>query len=75
MNEIDTIIMGMSTAVPNAISTQVSAHSTGAMQINSALNQQRNNMTAISNYVMGVKKMGSGKLKHKESGLFRKGRF
>lgn len=75
MNEIDTIIMGMSTAVPNAISIQVSAHSTGAMQINSALSQQRNNMTAISNYVMGVKKMGSGKLKHKESGLFRKGRF
>lgn len=75
MNEIDTIIMGMSTAVPNAISTQVSAHSTGLMQINSALNQQRDSMMGITNYVMEVKKMGSGKLKHKESGLFRKGRF
>ncbi|WP_213280166.1 RebB family R body protein [Chryseobacterium indologenes] len=75
MNEIDTIIMGMSTAVPNAISTQVNAHSTGAMQINSALNQQRNNMTAISNYVMGVKKMSPKNMKIKELETIRKGRF
>ncbi|WP_164976938.1 RebB family R body protein [Chryseobacterium sp. CH1] len=49
MDEINVIITGMSTAVPQAISTQVSAHSTGQMQINSALNQQRNNMTGIGN--------------------------
>lgn len=75
MNEINTIITGMSAAVPSAISTQVSAHSTGLMQINSALNQQRDSMIGITNYVMGVKKMGSGKLKYRELGIFKKGRF
>lgn len=75
MNEINTIIAGMSTAVPQAISTQVSAHSTGVMQINSALNQQRDSMMGITNYVMGLKKMSSGKLKYRELGTFKKGRF
>ncbi|MGV2450202.1 UNVERIFIED_CONTAM: RebB family R body protein [Ralstonia mannitolilytica] len=72
MNEIDTIITGMSTAVPQAISAQVSAHSTGQMQINSALNQQRNAMTGISHYVMGLKKMSSKNIKIKELESFRK---
>ncbi|MGG1921671.1 MULTISPECIES: RebB family R body protein [Chryseobacterium] len=75
MNEIDTIITGMSTAVPQAISAQVSAHSTGQMQINSALNQQRNAMTGISHYVMGLKKMSSKNIKIKELESFRKQRF
>ncbi|MDR4892746.1 MULTISPECIES: hypothetical protein [unclassified Chryseobacterium] len=75
MNEIDAMITGMSTAVPQAITTQVSAHSTGAMQINSALNQQRNNMTAMSNYVMGLKKMSPKNSKIKELEIFRKERF
>lgn len=72
MNEIDTIVTGMSTAVPQAISAQVSAHSTGQMQINSALNQQRNAMTGISHYVMGLKKMSSKNIKIKELESFRK---
>ncbi|MFP8894553.1 hypothetical protein [Chryseobacterium sp. EZn1] len=75
MNEIDTIITGMSTAVPQAISAQVSAHSTGQMQINSALNQQRNAMTGISHYVMGLKKMSFKNIKIKELESFRKQRF
>ncbi|MBP1167953.1 hypothetical protein JOE44_004837 [Chryseobacterium sp. PvR013] len=75
MNEIDAMITGMSTAVPQAITTQVSAHSTGAMQINSALNQQRNNMTAMSNYVMGLKKMSPKNSKIKELEILRKERF
>lgn len=75
MNEIDTIIMGMSTAVPQAISTQVNAHSTGSMQINSALNQQRNAMTGISNYVMSLKKMSPQNIKIKELGTLKKDRF
>ncbi|MCJ7932671.1 MAG: RebB family R body protein [Chryseobacterium sp.] len=75
MNEINTMITGMSTAVPQAISMQVSAHSTGLMHINSALNQQRDSMLGISNYVMGVKKMNPGKLKYRELGTFKKGRF
>ncbi|MEJ5049782.1 RebB family R body protein [Chryseobacterium culicis] len=75
MNEIDAMITGMSTAVPQAITTQVSAHSTGAMQINSALNQQRNNMTAMSNYVMGLKKMSPKNMKIKELETIRKERF
>ena len=68
MNEIDTIVTGMSTAVPQAISAQVSAHSTGQMQINSALNQQRNAMTGISHYVMGLKKNESQKYKAQANG-------
>lgn len=75
MNEIDVIITGMSTAVPQAISTQVSAHSTGQMQINSALNQQRNTMTSISNYVMGLKKMSPKNIKLKQLETFKKERF
>ncbi|PWW17202.1 RebB family R body protein [Chryseobacterium sp. AG844] len=75
MNEIETIITGMSTAVPQAISAQVSAHSTGQMQINSALNQQRNAMTGISHYVMGLKKMSPKNTKIKELESFRKQRF
>lgn len=75
MNEIDTIVTGMSTAVPQAISAQVSAHSTGQMQINSALNQQRTAMTGISHYVMGLKKMSPKNIKIKELESFRKQRF
>ncbi|QBA20232.1 hypothetical protein EU348_03235 [Chryseobacterium indologenes] len=75
MNEIDTIVTGMSTAVPQAISAQVSAHSTGQMQINSALNQQRNAVTGISHYVMGLKKMSPKNIKIKELESFRKQRF
>jgi len=75
MNEITTAVIGMSTALPAAISAQVSAHSTGIMQINSALNQQRDAMLGMSNYVMGIKKMGSGRLRGKDPLPFRKGRF
>jgi hypothetical protein len=75
MNEINTSIIGMSASVPAAISMQVQAHSTGLMHINSALNQQRDAMLGMSNYVMGIKKMGSGKLRYRESAVFRKGRF
>ncbi|WNI38348.1 hypothetical protein [Chryseobacterium sp. SG20098] len=75
MNEIDTIVTGIYTAVPQAISAQVSAHSTGQMQINSALNQQRNAMTGISHYVMGLKKMSPKNIKIKELESFRKQRF
>nr|WP_315034167.1 RebB family R body protein [uncultured Chryseobacterium sp.] len=74
MNEINTIVTGMSAAIPHAISTQVSAHSTGLMQINSALNQQRDSMMGITNYVMGVKKMSSGKLRYRELEALKKGR-
>ena len=75
MNEITTAVIGMSTSLPAAISAQVSAHSTGIMQMNSALNQQRDAMLGIGNYVMGIKKMGSGRLQCKTSLPFRKGRF
>lgn len=75
MNEINTAVLGMSASLPTAISAQVSAHSTGLMQINSALNQQRDAMMGISNYVMGIKKMNSGKLKYRQLAGFRKGRF
>ncbi|REC79390.1 hypothetical protein DRF60_06075 [Chryseobacterium elymi] len=74
MNEINTAVMGMSASVPAAISMQVSAHSTGVMHINSALNQQRDAMLGMSNYVMGIKKMGSGRLKLKGS-ISGRGRF
>ncbi|KFF19199.1 RebB family R body protein [Chryseobacterium sp. JM1] len=75
MNEINTAVMGMSASVPAAISMQVSAHSTGLMHINSALNQQRDTMLGMSNYVMGLKKMSSGKVRIKSSIAFGKGRF
>ncbi|MCS3528671.1 RebB family R body protein [Chryseobacterium sp. JUb7] len=75
MNEINIAVVGMSASLPAAISAQVSAHSTGLMHINSALNQQRDAMLGMSNYVMGVKKMGSGRLKCKDPLPFRKGRF
>ncbi|UKB81010.1 RebB family R body protein [Chryseobacterium sp. MEBOG07] len=75
MDEINVIITGMSTAVPQAISTQVSAHSTGQMQINSALNQQRNAMNGISSYVMGVKKMSPKNIKLKQLETIKKERF
>ncbi|CAH0169937.1 RebB family R body protein [Chryseobacterium sp. Bi04] len=75
MDEINVLITGMSTAVPQAISTQVSAHSTGLMQMNSALNQQRNAMAGISNYVMGLKKMSPKNIKIKELEILKKERF
>lgn len=75
MNEINTAVLGMSASLPAAISAQVSAHSTGMMQINSALNQQRDAMVGIGNYVMGVKKMHAGKVRYKDLSGFRKGRF
>ncbi|WP_223605707.1 RebB family R body protein [Chryseobacterium sp. OSA05B] len=74
MNEINTAVMGMSASVPAAISMQVSAHSIGLMHINSALNQQRDAMLGMSNYVMGLKKMSSGRIKLKGS-IAGKGRF
>ncbi|MDR6368904.1 hypothetical protein J2795_000858 [Chryseobacterium bernardetii] len=75
MNEIDAIITGMSTAVPQAISAQVSAHSTGQMQINSALNQQRTAITGIGHYVMGLKKMSPKNIKLRQLEAIKKGRF
>lgn len=75
MKEINTAVMGMSASLPAAISMQVSAHSTGLMQINSALNQQRDAMLGMSNYVMGIKKMGSGKSKLNRSIALGRGRF
>lgn len=75
MNEIDAIITGMSTAVPQAISAQVSAHSTGQMQINSALNQQRTAITGIGHYVMGLKKMSPKNIKLKQLEAIKKERF
>lgn len=62
MSDINTIVLGMSSSVTNAISTQVNAHSTGLMQMNSAAHQQQNGILGISNTVMGIKKMHSGKL-------------
>ncbi len=75
MNEIDAIITGMSTAVPQAISAQVSAHSTGQMQINSALNQQRTAITGIGHYVMGLKKMSPKNIKLRQLEAIKKERF
>ncbi|MDQ1854934.1 hypothetical protein [Chryseobacterium sp. WLY505] len=75
MNEIDTIVTGMSTAVPQAISAQVSVHSTGQMQINSALNQQRNAITGINHYVMGLKKMSPKNIKLRQMEAIKKDRF
>jgi len=74
MNEINTAVMGMSASVPAAISMQINAHSMGIMHINSSLNQQRDAMLGMSNYVMGIKKMGSGRLKLKGS-ISGRGRF
>jgi len=75
MNEINTAVLGMSTSLPAAISAQVSAHSTGLMRINSALNQQRDAVLGMGNYVMGVKRTGSGKLKYRDFETIRKRRF
>ena len=73
-NQINTEIVGMSVAVPAAISMQVSAHSTGLMYEQSVLNQHRDSLIGLSNSVMGIKKMGSRKLK-KELMMLRKSRF
>lgn len=74
-NEINTEIVGMSPAVPTAISMQVNAHSTGIMYEQSVLNQQRDALLGLSNSVMGVKKMGAKRLKQTEAMLLRRGRF
>jgi hypothetical protein len=73
-NQINTEIVGISPAVPTAISMQVSAHSTGLMYEQSVLNQHRDSLIGLSNSVMGIKKMGSRKLK-KELMMLRKSRF
>jgi hypothetical protein len=73
-NQINTEIVGMSPSVPAAISMQVSAHSTGLMYEQSVLNQHRDSLIGLSNSVMGIKKMGSRKLK-KELMMLRKSRF
>lgn len=75
MNEINTAVIGMSASVPAAISAQVSAHSTGLMHINSALNQQRDAMLGMSNYVMGLRKMSSGTFRLKSSKISGRRRF
>jgi hypothetical protein len=74
-NEINLEVVGMSPTVPTAISMQVNAHSTGIMYEQSVLHQQRDALIGLSNSVMGIKKMASKKLKHKELTGFRKGRF
>lgn len=73
-NQINTGVVGMASSVPSAISMQVSAHSTGLMYEQSVLNQQRDSLIGLSNSVMGVKKMASGRLK-KELSALRKSRF
>ncbi|MBT2620137.1 MULTISPECIES: RebB family R body protein [Chryseobacterium] len=72
MSDINTIVLGMSTSVTSAISSQVSAQSTGLMHMNSAVHQQQNGILGISNTVMGIKKMHSGKLL-KELAMLKKG--
>ncbi|ASW73007.1 hypothetical protein IQ37_09965 [Chryseobacterium piperi] len=74
-NEINLEVVGMSPTVPTAISMQVNAHSTGLMYEQSVLHQQRDALIGLSNSVMGIKKMGSRKLKNKELLQFRKSRF
>ncbi|WP_312993749.1 RebB family R body protein [Chryseobacterium flavum] len=73
-NQINTEITGMSPTVPTAISMQVSAHSTGLMYEQSVTNQQRDSLIGLSNSVMGIKKIGSRRLK-KELMMLRKSRF
>ncbi|WP_333597189.1 RebB family R body protein [Chryseobacterium flavum] len=73
-NQINTEITGMSPTVPTAISMQVNAHSTGLMYEQSVTNQQRDSLIGLSNSVMGIKKIGSGRLK-KELMMLRKSRF
>jgi hypothetical protein len=73
-SQINTEVVGMSSAVPTAISMQVNAHSTGIMYEQSVLNQHRDSLIGLSNSVMGIKKMGSRKLK-KELMMLRKSRF
>ncbi|ALR30044.1 MULTISPECIES: RebB family R body protein [Chryseobacterium] len=73
-NQINTEVVGMATAVPTAISMQVNAHSTGIMYEQSVLNQHRDSLIGLSNSVMGIKKMGSKRLK-KELMTLRKSRF
>ncbi|CAM3125863.1 hypothetical protein DRF59_18150 [Chryseobacterium flavum] len=73
-NQINTEITGMSPTVPTAISMQVNAHSTGLMYEQSITNQQRDSLIGLSNSVMGIKKIGSGRLK-KELMMLRKSRF
>ncbi|MBK1897323.1 RebB family R body protein [Chryseobacterium paridis] len=73
-NEINLEVVGMSPAVPTAISMQVNAHSTGLMYEQSVSHQHRDSLIGLSNSVMGIKKMGSRKLK-RELSNFRKGRF
>ncbi|MDC8104726.1 RebB family R body protein [Chryseobacterium sp. PTM-20240506] len=73
-NEINLEVVGMAPTVPTAISMQVNAHSTGLMYEQSVSHQQRDALIGLSNSVMGIKKIGSRKLK-KELLNFRKGRF
>lgn len=73
-NQINTEIVGMSTSVPTAISMQVNAHSTGLMYENSVTSQQRDSLIGLSNSVMGIKKIGSGRLR-RELMMLKKGRF
>ncbi|WP_449397436.1 RebB family R body protein [Chryseobacterium wanjuense] len=73
-NHINTEVVGMAPTVPTAISMQVNAHSTGLMYEQSVLNQHRDSLIGLSNSVMGIKKIGSKKLK-KELMLLRKSRF
>ncbi|MDH6250310.1 hypothetical protein M2347_000037 [Chryseobacterium sp. H1D6B] len=74
-NKVNTQVVGMSTAVSEAITMQVSAHSTGLMFEQSVLNQQRDFLTAASNSVMGCKKLSGRKLRYEEIIALRKNRF
>lgn len=73
-NLINTEVVGMSPTVPTAISMQTNAHSTGLMYEQSVTNQHRDSLIGLSNSVMGIKKIGSRKLK-KELMMLRKSRF
>lgn len=73
-NHINKEVVGMAPTVPTAISMQVNAHSTGLMYEQSVLNQHRDSLIGLSNSVMGIKKIGSKKLK-KELMMLRKSRF
>ncbi|MFP7655575.1 RebB family R body protein [Chryseobacterium proteolyticum] len=73
-NEINLEVVGMAPTVPTAISMQVNAHSTGLMYEQSVSHQQRDALIGLSNSVMGIKKIGSRKLK-KRAAEFQKRTF
>ncbi|WP_292009110.1 RebB family R body protein [Chryseobacterium sp.] len=73
--EINTEVVAVSAAVSTGISLQANAHSTGLMFEQSVLTQQKDFQLSMGNSMMSAKKLVAKKIRYKEIGALRKGRF